>query len=91
MKQGIAAGFIHQQHIYPENGFNTCAHCGFIELHQTEKIGQIGNRDSWHPDFLRSFHQRLDADSAIGEGVFGVEAEVDELGHGDFAISDRKQ
>jgi hypothetical protein len=85
MEQGVSALFVRQQHINAEDGLDTCTHRGFVKLDQPEEIIEVSNGNRGHSNLFDRFHQRLDADGAVDQGIFGVEAEVDEWGHGVLA------
>jgi hypothetical protein len=48
-----------------------------VELDQTEQVGQIGQRQRRHAIAGGALDGIADADDAVGDGVFGMQAEMD--------------
>ncbi len=55
---------------------------GAIELHERRDVALIGDRTGRHPELVERVDERVDAHDAVDERVLGVDAQMDEAGHG---------
>ena len=64
-----------------DDGLHTRAEGGLVHFDQAVEVADIGHRHRRHAEGGHPLHQRLDPHQAIDEGVFSVQAQVDEVGH----------
>ncbi|GAB3289605.1 hypothetical protein GCM10027297_35510 [Parahaliea aestuarii] len=65
-----------------EYGLHASAKSGLVDFDQRVEVGHVGDANGGHAEFDAAVDEWLDADEAVDEGVFGVDAEMDEFGHG---------
>ena len=77
--RALAGGVLDHPQVGAEDGLDAGRQGRPVELDHREQVALVGQRDRRHllPGELR--HQRLDADGAVDQRVFGVQPEVDEL------------
>ena len=68
---------IRHPHIRPHHRLDARATAGFVEFHQAERIHQIADAQRGQAESSSFFHQLFDAQSAVGDGKFGVLAQGD--------------
>ena len=61
-----------------DDGFDASAERGLVELDQREQVTDIGNRHRRHARSSDPLDQFLDANQAIDQGIFGVQAQMNE-------------
>ena len=54
---------------------------GVVEGHRPEHVAVVGDGQRLHPELRGLVDELVDVAGAVEEAVFGVEMEVDELGH----------
>jgi hypothetical protein len=64
-------------HIRPGNRLDPFATRPGVELDQPEQVAEIGHRHRRHAVARRALDSVANADDAVGDGVFGMEAKVD--------------
>jgi len=81
-QQGQAAGRLGLPFVNPQvdsgDGLDALAPGCFVELHQTEQIGLVGDADGRHVQLARPSHQRLDTHHPIHQGILGMYTQMDE-------------
>ena len=73
---------ISHPHIRPHHRLDARATAGFVEFHQAERIHQIADAQRGQAESGGFLHQLFDAQSAVGDGKFGVLAQGDVGGGG---------
>ena len=86
-RRPIAVGGIADPHVAAEDGLDPRAARRAIELHPAKGVRQIGQAQRRHRDVARALDRPVHPHQAIGDGVFGVQAEMDEtrVGHRETA------
>ena len=78
--RAVGFGLVGQKHIATEHRLDALATRRFIELDQTEQVGQIGERQRRHLASDGTRHGIVETDDAVGDGVFAVQAKMDKAG-----------
>ena len=75
----VAVGFVGDPDIAADQRLEPLAARSLVELHHAEEVGQIGQREGRHAVRRRGGHRVVDADDAVDDRVFAVQAQMDEL------------
>ena len=78
---GALAALGHQQ-VDADDGLHAARHGIAVELHHREQVHLIGDRHRRHAGLGHRLHEFRDAHHAVDQRVFGVQAQMDEGGHG---------
>ena len=76
--QGVIRVFVGQPQVGTANRLDTGAHGVFVELDQRTHVVLIGHRYRRHVHAHQGFDQRFDPYQAVDQGVFSVQAQVNE-------------
>ena len=84
----VGAVGIFDAYVCADDGFDARSAAGFVEFHQAEPVHQVADAECGQTFRQGFFYQGLQAHRAVGDGVFGMQAQrdVNGIGHGrDFA------
>ena len=73
---------LHGHQVGAENRLDPVGKSRLVGFQQPVEIAHIGDRHRRHVEPGDALHQGLYSDQSVDQGVFGMEAQVDEIGHG---------
>src|SRR5262249_40747102 len=73
----VAIGFVLEPDIAADDRLDPGLARGLVELHHAEDVAEVGQRQRGHPLLYRRLHRLLDADDAVYDRVFAMQAKVD--------------
>src|SRR5512135_3657664 len=76
----VAGGIVGHENIAADDGLNAGATRLLVELHQPEYVRQVSKRQRRHRIRLRRRYRFANANNAVGDGIFAMQAQVDEGG-----------
>ena len=81
-KRLVALGLVREPEVAAEERLDARAARGAVELDQAEHVGEIADRQCRHGIGHGRLNRLVDAQSAVDDREFAVEAQVDECGRG---------